>query len=55
MIDSKTAEADMRMAAAMLAAGGLKSRDIAAALRIDVEQVRAWLSPSKRVPQTRRS
>ena len=33
---SKTAEADMRTAAAMLAAGGLKPRDFAAGLRVDV-------------------
>ena len=36
----------MRTAAAMLAAGGLKLRDIAVAFRINVEQVRAWLSHS---------
>lgn len=55
IIDSRTAEADMRTVAATLAAGGLKLRDIAAALRVDVEQVRVWPSPLKRVPQTRRT
>ena len=37
---------DMQTAAAMLAAGGLKPRDISVALRVNVEQVRAWLSHS---------
>ena len=44
MNDSRTVEADMRTACSMLAAGGLKLRDIAAALRVDVEQVRMWQS-----------
>ena len=39
-----TAEADMRTAAAVLAAGGLKPQDISVALRVAVGQVRAWLS-----------
>ena len=55
MIDSRTFEADMRTVAAILAAGGLKPQDISVALRVDVGQVRAWLSPLKRVPQTRRT
>ena len=43
---------DLQAAAAMLAAGGLTPRDIAAALRINVEQVRTWLSPPSRSPNS---
>ena len=40
---------DMRTATAMLAASGLKPLDIADALRVDVNQVRAWLLPPSRL------
>lgn len=40
---------DMQTAAAMLAAGGLKPWDIAAAIRVDIAQVKAWLSLPKAV------